>query len=305
MRQAQKMEAIGRLAGGVAHDFNNILMVINGLSETVLELLEPESPIRSDLEEILEAGRRAAALTSQLLAFSRKRVLQSSTFDLDETITAMQPMLRRLLGSDVRLDVEGSVDRKWIVGRPRPDRARAVESRRQCARRHAAGRTLAHRDVAGRADARVRRRDDRPARGDPSTLRLRTRHVTRSAGAAVRAVFHHQGAWQGHGPRPLDGLRHRLGERRDHPGRQRNRRGHTLHDCPAARRRASRDDGARARGRRRRHDEGASGRGPNRTRPDAAQSWWSKTKPRCGRSSPTRCAESGTVCWRRATPRRR
>ena len=115
MRQAQKMEALGRLAGGVAHDFNNLLMVINGLSETVLAILDSSSPVREDLEEILAAGRRAAGLTAQLLAFSRKRVLLPTTFDLDDAIAAMQPMLNRLLGSDIRLVVEPSPEPKWIV----------------------------------------------------------------------------------------------------------------------------------------------------------------------------------------------
>ena len=116
MRQAQKMEALGRLAGGVAHDFNNVLMVINGLSETVLAILERASPVREDLEEILAAGRRAAGLTAQLLAFSRKRVLLPTTFDLDEAIATMQPMLlppaRRR--HRARL-VEPSPEPKWIV----------------------------------------------------------------------------------------------------------------------------------------------------------------------------------------------
>jgi PAS domain S-box-containing protein len=115
MRQSQKMEALGRLAGGVAHDFNNVLMVINGLSETVLAILEADSPVREDLEEILSAGRRAAGLTGQLLAFSRKRVLLPTTFDLDEAIGAMQPMLCRLLGADIALVVEPSPEPKWIV----------------------------------------------------------------------------------------------------------------------------------------------------------------------------------------------
>ena len=115
MRQAQKMEALGRLAGGVAHDFNNILMVINGLSETVLEILDESSPVREDLVEILAAGRRAAALTAQLLAFSRKRVLLPTTFDVDEVITSMEPMLRRLLGTDIELDVSSTPEPKWIT----------------------------------------------------------------------------------------------------------------------------------------------------------------------------------------------
>jgi PAS domain S-box-containing protein len=115
VRQAQKMEALGRLAGGVAHDFNNILMVINGLSETVLEILGEESPVREDLVEILSAGRRAAALTSQLLAFSRKRVLLPTTFDVDDVMTSMEPMLRRLLGTDIALDVASSPEPKWIT----------------------------------------------------------------------------------------------------------------------------------------------------------------------------------------------
>ena len=115
MRQSQKMEALGRLAGGVAHDFNNVLMVINGLSETVLAILETDSPVREDLEEILAAGRRAAGLTAQLLAFSRKRVLLPTTFDLDEAIGTMQPMLCRLLGADIALTVEPSPEPKWIV----------------------------------------------------------------------------------------------------------------------------------------------------------------------------------------------
>jgi two-component system cell cycle sensor histidine kinase/response regulator CckA len=115
IRQTQKMEALGRLAGGVAHDFNNILMVINGLSETALEIIERDHPVRADLEEILESGRRGAALTAQLLSFGRKRVLQADPFDLDEAIVQMKPLLGRLLGSDVALDIEASPDAKWIV----------------------------------------------------------------------------------------------------------------------------------------------------------------------------------------------
>ena len=115
MRQSQKMEALGRLAGGVAHDFNNVLMVINGLSETVLAILEPDSPVREDLEEILAAGRRAAGAHRAAARLQPQARAAADTFDLDEAIGAMKPMLRRLLGADIALVVEPSPEPKWII----------------------------------------------------------------------------------------------------------------------------------------------------------------------------------------------
>jgi len=102
-RQAQKMEAIGRLAGGVAHDFNNLLTVINGYSAQTLSELKKTDPLFEDIEEILKAGERAATLTRQLLAFSRRQVLKPETFDLNEVVADMDRMLRRMLGEDVEL----------------------------------------------------------------------------------------------------------------------------------------------------------------------------------------------------------
>ena len=102
-RQSQKMEAIGRLAGGVAHDFNNMLTAIIGYSQLVQAQLDDASPLRHDIEEIEKAGHRAAGLTAQLLAFSRKQVLQPRVLDLNEVISDVEQMLRRLIGEDIDL----------------------------------------------------------------------------------------------------------------------------------------------------------------------------------------------------------
>ncbi|HLK66304.1 MAG TPA: PAS domain S-box protein [Bryobacteraceae bacterium] len=105
-RQAQKLESIGRLAGGVAHDFNNLLTVINGYCAMLLEQVSKLDPIREGLEEILHAGERAAGLTQQLLAFSRKQVLEVRVLNLNQVVGEMRPMLSRLLGDDVVLSVK-------------------------------------------------------------------------------------------------------------------------------------------------------------------------------------------------------
>ena len=101
--QAQKMEAIGRFAGGVAHDFNNLLTVIAGYAEMMVEDLPSGSQPAADLREILTATSRASSLTRQLLAFSRKQVLQLRVLDLNDTMSAVSPMLQRLIGEDVQL----------------------------------------------------------------------------------------------------------------------------------------------------------------------------------------------------------
>ena len=101
--QAQKMESVGRLAGGVAHDFNNLLTVILGEAELALSTMPTDDVMRAGLEEITKAGRRAESLTRQLLAFSRQQVVQPTTFDLSELISEADKMLRRLIGEDIAL----------------------------------------------------------------------------------------------------------------------------------------------------------------------------------------------------------
>src|SRR4051812_21230654 len=105
LRQAQKMEAVGMLAGGVGHDFNNLLTIITGYSQLILNNLGPEDSNRHSVEQIMKAGERAAALTKQLLAFSRRQVLQPKVLDLNKLVGSLGAMLQRLIGEDVDLRV--------------------------------------------------------------------------------------------------------------------------------------------------------------------------------------------------------
>ena len=114
LQEAQKMEAVGRLAGGIAHDFNNLLTVINGYCEMCLERSQGNDPLRGDLEEIKHASRRAATLTSQLLAFSRRQILQPRILDLGRLVGGMAELLGRLLGEDVQVHTHLAED-LWSV----------------------------------------------------------------------------------------------------------------------------------------------------------------------------------------------
>ena len=114
LEQSQKVESIGRLAGGIAHDFNNLLTVINGYSESVIRKLDLNDPIREDLQEILDAGQKAGSLTKQLLAFSRKQVLQPKVVNINSIVQDMERLLNRLIGEDISLSSNLATDLESI-----------------------------------------------------------------------------------------------------------------------------------------------------------------------------------------------
>jgi signal transduction histidine kinase len=108
--QSQKLEAVGRLAGGISHDFNNLLTVILGYSDIMKRNLQNGDPLRRNVDEILKASERAASLTRQLLAFSRKQVMQPKVFDLETVVSDLEKMLRRMIGEDIELRVTTEAD---------------------------------------------------------------------------------------------------------------------------------------------------------------------------------------------------
>jgi PAS domain S-box-containing protein len=117
-RQSQKMEALGRLAGGVAHDFNNLLTIINGYTELLLTRSGAAEPDRAPLVQIKEAGQRAAGLTRQLLAFSRKQVIEPRILQLDQVVQETESLLRRLIGEDIELVVVAQASIAPILADP-------------------------------------------------------------------------------------------------------------------------------------------------------------------------------------------
>ncbi|MDQ6708318.1 MAG: response regulator [Acidobacteriota bacterium] len=118
LRQAQKMEAIGMLAGGIAHDFNNLLTIISGYSQMLLSSTGEQDPDRGPVEQILKASQRAADLTRQLLAFSRRKRVQPKVIDLKAAVAGMSPMLHRLIGEHIDLKIEAAAEAGYVHADP-------------------------------------------------------------------------------------------------------------------------------------------------------------------------------------------
>ena len=186
--QSQKMESLGRLAGGIAHDFNNLLTIINGTADLALLRLAAAGERDDDWRGVRDAGERAATLTRQLLAFSRKQVLQVEVLDPNEVLAGIEGLLRRLIGEDVLLKVSLAPDAGRGQGRRRPDRAGGGEPRGQRPRRDAGRRHADDRDARRRGRRRdAWRRERSPIAAGPLRRRLghryRRGHGRRDAGA--------------------------------------------------------------------------------------------------------------------------
>ena len=232
------MEAIGQLSGGIAHDFNNLLTIITGNHE----LLEMELRDAEHLDLLARANNAAlmgARLTNRLLTFARRRRLEPVALDLNEQVLGMAELLRRTLGETIALGTL-LAPRLWpVAGRSERGRECRAQSRHQLARRHAGRRQARDRDRQRRARGeRCGKRGRGQARRirAPFGLRHRLGHEQGGAGPRVRALLHHQGARQGHGPGLERDLRLRQAVGRPRDGLQRGRPGHDGQSVPAAHR---------------------------------------------------------------------
>ena len=221
LHQSQKLEAVGSLAGGVAHDFNNLLTVISGYTSMMLSRMPADDPNRVGLGEIALASDRAAGLTQQLLAFSRRQVLHPHAVDVNEVVSGLEPMLRSLIEERVELVFQTTPSLPQVLfdrGRLEQVIVNLVVNARDAiadAGRivvETSRRTLDEDYVAHHAGAQV---------GPHIMLavsRHGRRHRQRDVRAHVRAVLHDEAARPGNRARALDRARHRQAERRQHLG---------------------------------------------------------------------------------------
>ena len=233
LAQSQKMEAVGKLSGGIAHDFNNMLLPIIGYSDMLMDTLDEEDPRAKDLGEIRKAAERAAALTRQLLAFSRKQVISKDVFNINDCITNMEAMLRPIIGEDIDFDI--ALDPRSLsvladIGQIEQVVMNLVVNARDAM--PSGGRIKVETgNVSGSESVVDTIAEGRRAQRE---LRVRPRHrhwLRHGRGADrphLRALLHHQGAGR-HGPRPLRYLRNSRATRRRRPRRQRDRPRHRVH----------------------------------------------------------------------------
>ena len=221
LRQAQKMEAVGRLAGGIAHDFNNLLTAIRGNAELMSHRVKNDPEMAAEVDEILHAADRAASLTRQLLAFSRKQVLQPVALDINEIVSGVARMARRLIGTDVQLRLELGASVSQVLADPAQVEQVLLNLIVNARDAMPSGGTITVQtaNVAARGGLA----GDRPGRHragrvrDARRHRRRHRHGSGHAGAHLRAVFHDQRNRPGHRAGALDRLRHHPADRRrDH-----------------------------------------------------------------------------------------
>ena len=219
LHQSQKMEAVGRLAGGVAHDFNNLLSAITGFTELLLlkETMDGES--RDLLTEMRRSIERGAGLVRQLLAFGRKQVLQPRLFGLNDMARGLEKMLARLIGGNVTLALDLDAD-PCIVLADRSQVELAVVNLAVNARDA----------MPGGRDSHAGYPPLRGWRGAASGDRHGLRHVRHGEGPPLRALLHDEGARQRHGPGALGGLRDRQAERGHHLGGELSRCRHGTGD---------------------------------------------------------------------------
>jgi PAS domain S-box-containing protein len=223
LRQSQKLEAIGRLASGVAHDFNNILMSIMGSADLILMDARGNDALSAETSEIKLSVQRGAGLTRQLLAFSRRQATSPRHFDLSEVVGGMETMLRRLIGPEIDFRIV-----RHASPSVRADSAQIEQVILNLVinARDARGRTPD--DHAGRSGSRrVVGRDDGRNAGGPLLASerdgYRNGHGRTNAGEAVRALLHDEAAGQRHRTRIVDRVRHREAEWRAHHGHERAR----------------------------------------------------------------------------------
>ena len=236
--QARKMETVGRLVGGVAHDFANLLTLIAGYSDILLNRIGEKDPLRPELDEIRKAANRGSRLTAQLLGFTRNQTVQPKPLDLNALIIEMQRMLRPIIGEYVDVETRLSPNLGKVI-------ADAGQMEQMIMNLVLNARDAMPSGGHIRIETFSRELDEESARehgveqradADAGHQRYGPGHRPSGHGAPLRAVFHHQGKRQGNGPRPEHGAQHCQAERRRYLGQQHAGERRYLHRVPAVRR---------------------------------------------------------------------